>query len=99
MNFFNKASKLISNYLKHDEDLDHCIGNIEDNLIYLNSQLILWKKNKNYDNDSFNELFTHRFDNKFMIYNLSEEKVEMKKISHFTNDNFKANEKKKKEKL
>ncbi len=77
MNFFNKATKMISNYLKYEPDEDEPVENIDDNLIYLNSQIILWKKSDYYDNDAFNQLFNHRFNKKFMIYNLSENKLEM----------------------
>jgi hypothetical protein len=78
MNFFNKATKLISNYLKYEPEDDEPVENIDDNLIYLNSQIILWKKTDQFDNDSFNQIFNHRFNKKFMIYNLSEQKLEMK---------------------
>jgi hypothetical protein len=77
MNFFNKATKLLNNYFKYDPKIDEENDvNIEDSLIYLNSQLILWKENPHYDWDSFNQLFLHRFEKKYMIYNLTEKRIE-----------------------
>jgi hypothetical protein len=79
MNFFNKASKLLNNYFKYDPKIDEEENyNIEDSLIYLNSQLVLWKENKNFDLDSFNQLFLHRFEKKFMIYNLTDHSIDFK---------------------
>jgi hypothetical protein len=77
LNYFNKVSKKLSNYLKHDEELDNTFGNqnIEDCLIYLNSQIVIWKEEKNFDDDNFNQIFSHRFNNKFLIYNLLEKKI------------------------
>jgi hypothetical protein len=78
MNIFNKASKLLGDYFKYDPKLDED-ENIEESLIYLNSQLVLWKENKQYDWDSFNQLFMHRFENKYMIYNLTDKRIEFTK--------------------
>lgn len=76
MKLFNKASKLLSNYFKHDEELDVKEEKIEDSLIYLNSQLVLWKETNSIEDENFNQLFKHRFDNKFIIYNLIERKID-----------------------
>jgi hypothetical protein len=71
INYFNKATKTLSNFFKYEEELVNPIkNNIEDNLIYLNSQLILWKHDDNYEDDLYNKLFSFRFNNKFLIYNL-----------------------------
>jgi hypothetical protein len=79
MNYFNKASKALSDFLKYEEhEVDSVVHNIEDSLIYLNSQLILWKEDINHEDESFNELFRHRFSNKFMVYNLNDRKIEFK---------------------
>lgn len=81
MKLFNKASKMLSDYFKHDTNLDkdNQVINIEDNIIYLSSQLILWKDDKNYDDESFNSIFNFRFNKKFMIYNLNQRKINFKK--------------------
>lgn len=78
INYINKASKVLTNYFKHDEEVTKVVRNIEDCLIYLNSQLVIWRDDTNYDDDSFNQLFTHRFDNKFMIYNIMNKKIDFK---------------------
>jgi hypothetical protein len=80
--FINKATKKLSDYFKHDEHLDKIqSSNIEDSLIYLNSQLVIWKENSNFDDDSFNQIFSYRFNKKFMIFNLIERKIEFKSNS------------------
>ena len=76
--YFNKASKILSNYFKHDESMDMQTSIIEDSVIYLNSQIILWKRDLSIDDDNFNQLFSFRFNNKFMIYNLLNRKIEFK---------------------
>jgi hypothetical protein len=79
MNFFNKASKALTNYFKHDESMDNgAETNIEDSLIYLNSQIILWKEDTNFDDENFNQIFSYRFNNKFLVYNLMKRKLDFK---------------------
>jgi hypothetical protein len=79
MNFFNKASKVLTNYFKHDEAMDEVEpGNIEDSLIYLNSQIVLWREEPAYDDENFNQIFSFRFNKKFLVYNLMKRKVEFK---------------------
>lgn len=78
--YFNKASKMLSNYFKHDEEIDgKDVENIEEDLIYLNSQIVLWKEDNSYDDENFNQLFEFRFNNKYMIYNLTNRKINFKK--------------------
>ena len=56
-------------------------SNPDDYLIYLNSQLVIWKESdNNIDQDHFNELFEKRFNRKFMVYNLTNKKI------NFTNN-------------
>jgi len=51
-------------------------NNPDDYLIYLNSQLIIWKDSDSIiDDDYFNKLFVKRFNNKFMVYNLINKKI------------------------
>lgn len=51
-------------------------ANPDDYLIYLNSQLIIWKESdNNIDHDHFNQLFGKRFNGKFMVYNLTNKKI------------------------
>lgn len=79
INYLNKATKTISNYFKYNEDeINSSATNIEDNLIYLNSQLVLWKEDLNHSDDSFNQLFSFRFNNKFLVYNLTRRKIDFK---------------------
>jgi hypothetical protein len=79
MKIFNKASKFLTNYFKHDESLDKSAVNIEDCLIYLNSQIVIWKDETSYDDDQFASLLSFRFNNQFMIYNLQGRKMNLKK--------------------
>lgn len=51
-------------------------NNPDDYLIYLNSQLIIWKDcNNDINHETFNKLFEKRFNKKFMIYNLTQTKI------------------------
>jgi len=51
-------------------------SNPDDYLIYLNSQLVIWKESdNNIDPDHFNKLFEKRFNRKFMVYNLTTKKI------------------------
>ena len=45
-------------------------------MIYLNSQLVIWKdSDNNIDHDHFNKLFEKRFNKKFLVYNLTDKKI------------------------
>ena len=81
LKYFNKASKLLSDYFKHDEKLDDKTEkNIEDSIIYLNSQIVLWTENTNFD-DEQNVMglpFSFKFENKFLVYNLMNKKLDFK---------------------
>jgi hypothetical protein len=62
MKMFNKASKFLSDYFKHDESIEKDnSSNIEDNLIYLNSQIVLWKEDLNFDDKDFNSMFSFKY--------------------------------------
>lgn len=49
-------------------------------MIYLNSQIIIWKDSGEdlIDHENFNKLFHRRFDNKFMVYNLTNRNINFK---------------------
>lgn len=76
--YFNKASKALTNIFKQDEEMGKVAKNIEDDIIALNPQIYIWKVDLNYDDDSFNQVFTHKFDNKFMVYNVIKKKIGFK---------------------
>lgn len=79
MQIFNKASKFLTNYFKHDDTVNKVVNNIEDCLIYLNSQIIIWREEISYDDDQYESLFSFRFNNQYLIYNLLGRKLKMKK--------------------
>lgn len=55
------------------------IHDISDNLIYLNSQIVLWKYSNNFTDEEFRDTFNHRFENKYIVYNLLERKINFEK--------------------
>lgn len=77
---FNKATNFINDFFKHDISVDTKSSNPDDYLIYLNSQLIIWKDSPEdlIDHDNFNKLFDRRFNNKFMVYNLTNKNINFK---------------------
>lgn len=75
MDFFNKFSKKLSNYFKDEEILSKKIVTIDDTLIYLNSQVILWKYDSSIDDEAYNQVLNHRHNNQYMIYNLLNRKI------------------------
>lgn len=79
INFLNKQTKKLTDFFKHDIEMDTPqISNIADNIIYLNSQLVLWRHDINHEDESLNQIFTFRFNQKFMIYNLTARKIQFK---------------------
>ena len=79
MDFFNKFSKKLTNYFKDEELLNRKIVKIDDTLIYLNSQVILWRYDESIDDEAYNQVFNHRHCNKYMIYNLFNRKINFNK--------------------
>ena len=79
MDFFNKFSKKLTNYFKDEELLNRKIVKIDDTLIYLNSQVILWRYDESIDDEAYNQVFNHRHFNKYMIYNLFNRKINFNK--------------------
>ncbi len=79
MDFFNKFSQKLSNYFKDEEILSKKIVTIDDTLIYLNSQVILWKYDSSIDDEAYNQVLNHRHINQYMIYNLLNRKIKFKK--------------------
>ena len=67
MDFFNKFSKKLTNYFKDEELLNRKIVKIDDTLIYLNSQVILWRYDESIDDEAYNQFFNHRHFNKYII--------------------------------
>jgi hypothetical protein len=81
MDFFNKFSKKLSNYFKDEEILSRKIMTVDDTLIYLNSQVILWKYESSLDDEAYNQVLNHRHNNQYMIYNLLNRKIQFKRNS------------------
>ena len=76
MNFLNKFSKKLNDFFKDEEILTKKRVTPDDTLIYLNSQVILWRYDKSVDDEAYNQIFNHRHHNRYMVYNLLSRKVQ-----------------------
>lgn len=79
MDLFNKFSLKLSNYFKDEEILSKKTVTVDDTLIYLNSQVILWKYDKTVDDEAYNQVLNHRHKKQYMIYNLLDRKIKFQK--------------------
>ena len=82
MNFikaFNNATKKFTDYFNYIESsIEKPPKDIEENLIKLNDRIILWEEDKDYDDWQFFQLINYNYKKNYMIYNLTDRKIEIK---------------------
>ena len=82
MNFikaFNDATKKFTDYFNYIESsIEKPPKDIEENIIQLNNRIILWQEDKDYDDWQFFQLINHNYKKNYMIYNLTERKIDIK---------------------
>ena len=82
MNFiraFNEATKKFTDYFNYIESsIEKPPKDIEENIIQLNNRIILWQEDKDYDDWQFFQLINHNYKKNYMIYNLTERKIDIK---------------------
>ena len=75
MNFFKKTTKVLSGYFR-DNDLTNKetkLSIVNDSLISLTNNVILWKINNTKDKKSVCKWFENEYKSKYLIFNMNEE--------------------------
>ena len=76
---FNKATKKFTDYFNYiEKELDKPTKELEESIYLINSHITLWQHDENYSDDDFLTVFAQKFKNKFIIYNITPRKLQVK---------------------
>jgi len=78
INYFNKATKKFTDYFIYNEKDQEKNEDIFNNIISINSRIILWIEDQTYDDEQYIQIINHYYKNKYIIYNLISRKIEIK---------------------
>lgn len=90
---FNKATKKFTDYFNYiEKELDKPTKELDESIYLINSHITLWQHDENYSDDDFISVFNQKFKNKYIIYNITPRKLQVKsnqdKIKDFKSPDF-----------